>query len=250
MPTKKLINDFTHVHNLTGYMKIVEKIVVDSGRNNLKILDIPAGNGLLSDNLKNHGHDVTYADFNSERKEYDYVNMEEKLPYGDKTFDVAICLEGIEHVISPNILINELCRITKDDGFIVLSLPNVQSLYSRLQFLATGTFYQFEPEGARHPRGKPIDRGHISPMSIVHLQYLFGESEFKLQIVTGDKIKKKILMPIYLLLWLVNYANLTLRSLKSNDIELKTLYKFLLSPRCLMSRSLVNVWAKTNIQQK
>jgi SAM-dependent methyltransferase len=173
--------------------------------------------------------------------------MEMKLPYADASFDVVICLEGIEHVIAPNSLVNEICRITKPNGFVIISLPNVQSLFSRLQFLFTGTFYQFEPEGYRHPMGRLIDRGHISPVTFVQLNYLFGESEFKPQIVSGDKIKKKILLPIYAILWAINLLALTLRSMKNNDYTVKTIYKLLTSSRCMMSRSLISVWSKSKV---
>ena len=247
MMAQETLKDFTHVHNLTGYMKIVEIIVMGTNRKNLKILDMPAGNGLLSDNLRSYGHEVTCADFNSEREEYDYVNMEKKLPYEDALFDVIICLEGIEHIIEPSSLVSELCRVTKSDGFVIISLPNVQSLFSRLKFLFTGTFYQFEPEGSRHPQGRFVDRGHISPLTLMQLQYLFGEFEFKLCIVTGDKIKRKLLLPIYLILWLINWIFLSIRSSKTQDNSIKRLYKFLLSPRCLMSRSLINVWSRSEV---
>jgi len=247
MTAQKSMKDFTHVHNLTGYMRIVEKIVLGTKRDDLKVLDMPAGNGLLAENLRSHGHTVTCADINSERKEYDYVNMEMKLPYADASFDVVICLEGIEHVVAPNSLVSEICRITKPNGFVIISLPNVQSLFSRLKFLFTGTFYQFEPEGCRHPMGRLIDRGHISPVTLAQLNYLFGEAEFKPQIVTGDRIKKKILFPIYAILWAINLLALTLRSMKSNDYTVKTLYKFLTSSRCMMSRSLISVWSKSEV---
>ncbi len=247
MTSDKSMKDFTHVNNLTGYMKIVEKIVLGTKKDDLKILDMPAGNGLLAENLRRNGHTVICADINSERKEYDYVNMEMKLPYADESFDVVICLEGIEHVIAPNSLVTEICRIIKPNGFVIISLPNVQSLFSRLKFLFTGTFYQFEPEGCRHPMGRMIDRGHISSVTLVQLNYFFGESEFKLQIVTGDKIKKKILLPIYIILWVINLLALELRSMKDNIYDVKTLYKFLTTFRCMMSRSLITVWSKSKV---
>lgn len=241
------LKEFTHVDNFTGYMKIVNSIVLKTGRPNLSILDVPAGNGLLADSFRKQGHQVTCADINSERKDYDYVNMEQKLPYKDETFDVVSCLEGIEHTINPNLLISELCRITKPNGFIILSMPNVQSFYSRLKFLFTGVFYGFEPEGPRHLKGRMIDRGHISSLSLVQLTYLFGESDFKPQYVTGDKIKKKILFPFYAILYIINVFSSLIRSLRTDDTDLKFLYKHLRSFRSLMSRSLIGVFGKSKI---
>lgn len=242
--TDQSFTTFFYAPNFTGYMKVVEKIVVESKREGLKILDIPAGNGILSHKLRSHGHEVTCADLNTERKEYDFVNMEKPFPYPDASFDTVICLEGLEHVIDAFFLIREMCRVLRPGGFAIISLPNVQSLYSRLKFLFTGTFYQFEPEHNRHPRSALIDRGHPSPVTLVQMAYLFGEFEFRPKQVTGDKIKKKILFPLYLILWGVNLLCAWFRSRKTEDPNIKSLYRFLTSSRCMMSRSMVSVWSK------
>jgi hypothetical protein len=76
------------------------------------------------------------------------------------------------------------------------------------------------------------------------MAYLFGEFEFRPKLVTGDKIKKKILFPIYLILWGINRLSAGFRSGKVEDPEMKKLYRFLTSSRCMMSRSMVSVWSK------
>ena len=67
---ESFINDpdrkFSHVKKLTGYMRIAEETVVNSGRAGLSILDMPAGNGIFSETLRKHGHMVTCGDINSE----------------------------------------------------------------------------------------------------------------------------------------------------------------------------------------
>ena len=188
------------------------------------------------------GVTVTCGDINAERPEYVFVNMEMPLPFEDSSFDVVICLEGVEHVVEPYSLIKEICRVLRPDGIVVLSLPNVQSLYSRLKFLFTGTFYQFEPEGQLHPLGRLIDRGHISPLSLVQLEYIFGEFGLAPQIVTGDRIKRKILFPLYLVLWASNVLLLRFRAIRCTQEDNKRLYGFLTHLRPMLSRSLVTVW--------
>ena len=241
---KAISKQFSHVSNFTSYMAIVEKLVNNISSNKLKILDLPAGNGLLAERLRGRGHDVICADINSERPEYVFANLEKSLPFPDTSFDIVICLEGIEHVIEPYHLIKEICKITKPDGHIIISQPNVQSFFSRLRFLFTGMVYQFDIEGSKHPDGCLIDRGHISPLTLVQMNYLFGELGWAPCVVTGDGLKKKILFPLYLVLWLINLVVIKLRHRKCSKKEIQYFYTFLTDFRSLTSRSLISVWEK------
>ena len=233
---------FIFVKGFTGYMGRVEKLVLDKQRTGLAILDMPAGNGLLAQRLRQHGHRVTCADMNSQRPEYVFVNMEKPLPFDDSSFDAVISLEGIEHVVEPHTLIKEICRVLKPDGFVVLSLPNVQSLHCRLKFLFSGTFYQFEPEGHRHTGGSLLDRGHVSPLSLVRLNYIFGEFGLVPEAATGDRIKRKILFPLYAPLLVFNAMVLWLRRRRyASQPEVTHLYGLLAGLRPMLSRSLITV---------
>jgi len=243
---KAISKQFSHVSNFTTYMAIVEKLVNNISNNKLKILDLPAGNGLLATRLRGHGHEVICADINKERPEYVFANLEKQLPFPERSFDLVICLEGIEHVIEPYHLIKEICRITKPDGHIIISQPNVQSFFSRLKFLFTGMIYQFEPEGSKHPEGCLIDRGHISPLTLIQMGYLFGELGWTPYTVTGDGLKKKILFPLYLILWAINLIVIKWRHKRCSIKEIQHFYTFLTNFRSLTSRSLITAWKKTN----
>ena len=178
-------------------MKIVFKLVNDHIKQQ-KILDIPAGNGLLAARLRESGHNVICADINSEKEDYILADMSETLPFDDKEFDTVICLEGIEHVLEPAKLIAELCRICKNKGRIIISLPNIQNMYSRFQFMCTGTFYQFRlllPSGNAKNDDK-VDLGHISPLGYVQLRYLFKYYGADILAVSGDGCKKRFLLPM------------------------------------------------------
>ena len=49
-----------------------------------------------------------------------------KLP--DKSFDVIICRELIEHVLNADKLLNEINRLLRDDGYLFIATPNAFSL--------------------------------------------------------------------------------------------------------------------------
>ena len=48
----------------------------------------------------------------------------EDLPFKNNSVDIAVCTEVIEHVIDPKIVLKELNRVTKNDGLIIISIPN------------------------------------------------------------------------------------------------------------------------------
>jgi 2-polyprenyl-3-methyl-5-hydroxy-6-metoxy-1,4-benzoquinol methylase len=139
---------FTHVGNFTGYMQRVYDAVSQFGGRQ-KILDVPAGNGLLSDKLRQEGHVVVPADINKERPEFVYANMRENLPFPDGDFDTVICLEGLEHLLDPLFAVRELNRVCRKGGHILVSIPNIQNCYSRLHFLCKGYFLSISPLPSR-----------------------------------------------------------------------------------------------------
>lgn len=191
---------FSHVANFTGYMEVVADYFAERPQG-LKLLDLPAGNGLLGEALRGMGHIVVCGDINRERPDFRYVDMSGPLPFGDGEFDAVICLEGLEHLVDPVRLIAELARVTRARGEIVISTPNVMNFYSRLQYLFTGTPYQFNPAAVPEvAAGAAADRGHVFPLSYFQLRYLFGQYGAIVKQLLGDRYKRKLLFPIYILL--------------------------------------------------
>ena len=47
-----------------------------------------------------------------------------KLPFGDDEFDLVTCFEAIEHVTEPEVVLDELARVLRPDGLLLVSTPN------------------------------------------------------------------------------------------------------------------------------
>src|SRR5690606_9785313 len=63
------------------------------------------------------------------------------LPYAAASFDRVLCLDVLEHLPladQPRAL-GELRRVLRDDGELLISVPNLAHLQSRLHFLLRGT---------------------------------------------------------------------------------------------------------------
>lgn len=57
------------------------------------------------------------------------------LPFGDRSFDLAICTEVLEHLLWPQRLLAEVRRVLGADGKVLVSVPNITSLSYRLAWM-------------------------------------------------------------------------------------------------------------------
>lgn len=58
------------------------------------------------------------------------------LPVGDAAFDVVLCLDVLEHLFAPELVLRELRRVVAPRGRVVIAVPNGLNLFNRLAFLA------------------------------------------------------------------------------------------------------------------
>ncbi len=241
------------LHIFPGYMKQALEFFAgqQAGQH---ILDLPSGSGKLTSALRKQGHRVTPADINNHQEDFVYADMTKRLPFDDETFDGVVCLEGIEHVLNPYLLLGELIRVSKIGGHIIVSTPNIMNMYSRLQFLFTGTFYQFHP-AQLHDYGpdETVDRFHISPMSYHSMRYLANYFGADVAQVKGDKTKRAFLMPVYAGISLA--GKLWSRSLffsnkyKQYRERNEAIYRDINSKGVLTGRSIVMIFEKRRATQ-
>lgn len=238
---------FSGTEDFTGYMRVALEVLHEGGAK--RILDIPAGHGRFTDALRAAGHEVTPADLNPARADYVIADMNEALPFETGSFDAAACLEGLEHLVNPLGLLGELIRVVRPGGLVVVSTPNVQNYYSRLQFLLTGTVHQFNPAELRDLRPEAReDRFHISPISYPWLRYFAAYHGAEVIAVRGDRYKKKWLLPlfaaIHVLGWPWRRALFFGGRARSWAERNRRMHEHLNSPALLLSRTMIAVIRK------
>ena len=110
----------------------------------------------------------------------------ENLPYPDESFDLVTCTEVIEHLEHYRSTLREIYRILKPGGTLVLTIPNILNLKSRIRFLFFGFYNLFGPlhisESELHSTG-----GHINPVSCFFLSHSLLDAGFKSIEVSIDK---------------------------------------------------------------
>ena len=104
----------------------------------LVLLEIGAGSKMIKNFLpENIQYDtMDYAvDYWKDSFTYNINLDKEKMPIKDKTYDIVLCNETLEHVMHPNKVLKEIKRIAKDNAIILLSMPNEYNFVMRLYYL-------------------------------------------------------------------------------------------------------------------
>ncbi len=121
-----------------------------------RVLDAGCGEGVLVDEyagrLDIEGIDPHYESARVRR------GSVTSLPYPDASCDAALCLDVLEHLSfddQPRAL-GELCRVLKPGGALLVSVPNLAHLQSRVHFILQGRLIR-TASPQKHPGDRPLD---------------------------------------------------------------------------------------------
>lgn len=159
------------------------------------LLDAPAGEGHLAEELAQRGFKVTAVELNMVQvrgrlAQYQGADLNKDLPFANAFFDYITCVESIEHLEHPHHLVRELYRLLKPGGKLVITTPNVMNLESRLQILLLGWPKHFEHWVYRPPGAHPLNF-HINPISYLELQKILRDAGFEIEIVTTNRYLRR-----------------------------------------------------------
>lgn len=113
-----------------------------------RVLDCPAGEGALAHELIALGFSVVAAErgyhveacdtqralFKLPGIPFHQADLNASIPVPDASFDCAVSIEVLEHLEKHTRFMQELLRVTKVGGTIILTTPNVLSIPSRWHF--------------------------------------------------------------------------------------------------------------------
>jgi ubiquinone/menaquinone biosynthesis C-methylase UbiE len=150
--TPKEVKDFyDDIYSTTGlrdnrkYYRWIIKLLKTEP--NQKILDVACGEGLLLEAGVEQGLIVSGLDISSKAVEVAQKNVSvaqlkvgegENLPWDDNTFDYVTCLGSLEHYLDPDRGLNEMKRVLKPDGKVIVVLPNKFPIDEILDVMKTG----------------------------------------------------------------------------------------------------------------
>lgn len=131
-------------------------------------------NGISLDCVKEYNPDIL-CDLNKE-----------KIPRDNNSFDAVVMGEVLEHTINPYKVMREFHRILKQNGILILSVPNTCSFINRLNMLRGKL-----PTGCAMPSDDDSYEHHIVDFNKEKIIELLEKTGFKVELITSNGIITK-----------------------------------------------------------
>lgn len=149
--------------NQEAYNKYISNITPFLNKDS-KILDFGTGSWRIVESIVNKGYNnVVGVDYFSKEKLEEYsshlsdskaclVSMQDnKIPFGDESFDVVTSLCVVEHLVRVEYFFEEMLRVLKPGGYLIIDCPNWSSplvgITGMLKKLKGLEFWQFDSFG-------------------------------------------------------------------------------------------------------
>lgn len=230
-------------------IKAVTDLLADIPASGKTVLDVSCKEGDVLQALKPRGFTLRGSNYEPSGPALDGipidygVNLLQRLPYDDASFDTVLLVEVIEHLENHRIALSELARVLKPGGVLLLTTPNIMRLTSRFHFFLSG---YHKTKRRFIPFDTPLEqahRFHNYPIDLPILYYLCKQYGLEWERLGKSKIKgfSRVLfalfgLPVLLYTW---YTLLVREKNPAQRRENQRLCRWLLSSRVLMEDNVV-----------
>jgi len=135
-------------HSRDNAVKFFEQYTSgNAGLKGKRVIDLSAGSGYIANLFHEAGTSLELYDLFPEQNKFcpvpcKHIDLQKPFPIADKTADIVILAETIEHLPNQYFFFVETARILKPGGTLLLTTPNSSSLRSRFsQFLMESEHY-------------------------------------------------------------------------------------------------------------
>jgi len=173
----------------------VNALLADIPAQGKTLLDVSCKEGDVLQALKPRGFILRGTNFETQGPALDGVPIDygvdlcQRLPYDDASFDVVLLVEVMEHLENHRIALGELARVLKPGGVLILTTPNIMRLSSRFHFFLSGyhktkrRFIPFDTPLAQ------AHRFHNYPIDLPILYYLCKQNGLEYECLGKSKVK-------------------------------------------------------------
>lgn len=146
------------------------------------VIDIGSGSGHLAASMPElNPRNYTGLDGSNKQVEIakarglrvERCNLGEGIPFEANRFDIAFALEIIEHLFQTEFFLEEIFRVLKPGGILILSTPNVTGLGCRIKCLLG------KRPAVIECRSRENVQGHIRAFDMSDISALISEAGFK-----------------------------------------------------------------------
>lgn len=215
-----------------------------------RILDVGAGYGYFSRQLKDRGYKVDACDFLEENFRcpdipFFKADLAQEIPVDDDSYDVVVSIEVIEHLENHFRFMDELIRVTRPGGIIIITTPNVQSFPSRWSYFWTG--YNHCAPYPLDPTKSEYFMEHINPIGVPELLFHFERGGAELIGLTTNRVRSSAVLPMLLFYGPMRLA-MRMKFLRQKHRGQRALYgraiRWVMHPANLMGRITIAVGRK------
>ncbi len=140
---KEYVLQYAELERKNWWFKVRKKIIAAAIKKNCNplpyntaVLNVGAAAGASSQWLSQFGkvtsveNDKDFVAFLKEAKEDVQESGAEQLPFANNQFDLVCAFDVIEHIEDDNKAVHEMLRVCRAGGFLVVTVPAFQSLWS------------------------------------------------------------------------------------------------------------------------
>ena len=176
--------------------------------------------------IQYYNYDATHPPNCDDVNFIQFIEGQTKFPIKDKMFDLIIAMDVIEHIKDTELFINELKRVLKNNGAIIITTPN----YSNLKF----TLKLLQGKMAHDPLGSEIEKYTFDE----HVKYFTSKNFYPYMESLGLYCEAKIAHSLY--------VNHKLNGLNVIYKPLLKIYNFLPTISDRYSHNIIGVFRKKN----
>jgi len=174
-----------------------------------RILDVGCGDGHFALHIKDKYDEIYGAEIAKEaaliaQKQNVFTSLMDlnlSLSYKDNTFDAVTCLDVIEHLLNPGSFIDEIYRVLRPDGQLVLTTPNIRNFRNLYTLVFKGVFPQTSPDtfvwggGHLHFFTREDIKNIFKTAGFKRIEFFINQDQFRLskkrkiiRFLTGERI--------------------------------------------------------------
>lgn len=113
---------------------------------------------------------------------HEWISGVSPCPVSDNFFDAIIAGDLIEHLLDTDVFLEELVRVIKPEGYLLITTPNIAWWWNRIRLLIGKVPGNIGSVSFNHARDIAVDKKHLRVSVNSEWQYLF--EQYGLEVVS------------------------------------------------------------------